>query len=92
MLPVATLVNFKQSSESKELIYLNSVKNTLSDCLQKLNITRLDEQLENCIRRIYARQAEEYISRKNFLNKIRDKYNISSENFEIIEGVIYVHP
>lgn len=74
--------------EKKELIYLNSVQDTLDKCLSNFN-TDLDKKLKNCIKRIFAKKAEEFISRKEFIDNLSKKYNVS--DYEIIDGVIYVH-
>ena len=82
---VATLTD----EECKNLIYLNSVQQTVDRCINNLGNVELDRKLKNCIRRLFAKKAEEFISRKEFIDTISKKYNVT--NFEIIEGCIYVH-
>ena len=76
---VATLTD----EECKNLIYLNSVQQTVDRCINNLGNVELDRKLKNCIRRLFAKKAEE------FIDTISKKYNVT--NFEIIEGCIYVH-
>lgn len=86
--PLVRIANITDE-ECKELIYLNSVQSTVDSCLENFNMIELDKKLKNCIRRLFAKKAEEFIARKDFFNKISKKYNVT--DFEIIDGVLYVH-
>ena len=75
--------------ECKKMVYINSVNDTLDYCLTKFDNIKLDKKLKICIRRIFAKKAEAFISDKALINELSEKYNISS--FDIIDGVMYIH-
>lgn len=77
-------------SEVKDLMYLNKVNESLEHCLKSISEVELDKKLKVCLKRLYAKKAEEVISRREFFSKLTKKYNLPS-NYEIVSGIVYVH-
>ena len=75
--------------ECKRILYINSINDTLDYCLTKFDNIKLDKKLKICIRRIFAKKAEAFISERIFYQDIVEKYNVS--NYKIIDGVLYIH-
>ena len=76
--------------EKQDLRSLNAREDDLKNQLNTVSIMEIDRGLKKVINKIFLKKADVFIKEQELLNKLSKKYNCYV-NYQIIDGVAYIH-